>query len=386
MIGQREVIVVGAGPVGLSLALGLARSGVNVLVLEKETGTAEHSRAPAIWSKTQELLAELGVIDRFLAEGILVPRIELWDADRKRILLRLPIEELHDETAYARLLILPQSKTERLLYEAIRDTTEAEVRFGCEVVGLIQSPSGVEVRYRVQGEEKCVRGRFVAGCDGAHSTVREGIGATLAGITYRVQAALADIRIPGDRNFRFPRLTTRPNLAIAIRIDANLWRLILPFSGSGEQIPLEKRIGEAIRSLFPRVESDTVWKSEFRLHRRVSSNWVDGRIVLAGDAAHLNSPVGGEGMNAGIMDAAVLRKALVEGLDVDEGKPLLDYAMRRRLAIERGVNPFTDRLTRLLLTGNGRFIRPMFKGAQVILGIGPLRRRFLRRLAMLDQL
>jgi 2-polyprenyl-6-methoxyphenol hydroxylase-like FAD-dependent oxidoreductase len=385
MSEQREVVVVGAGPVGLSLALGLARQGVDVLVLEKEAGTAEHSRAPAIWPRTQEILAALGVLDPFVEEGILLPCIELWDADRARVLLRLPIEELHDETAYAQLLILPQSKTERLLCEAIRETTEAAVRFSCEVVGLVQQPSGVEVRYRAHGREERVHGRFVAGCDGAHSKVREALGGSLEGITYAVQAALADVAISGVQDFRFPRLTTHPNMAIGIRIDANLWRLILPFSGGGEQIPLHKRVDAAVISLFSRREYDAVWQSEFRLHRRVSSRWVEGRIALAGDAAHLNSPVGGEGMNAGIMDAAVLQEALVEALAVDDGKPLVAYAARRRRAIETGVNPFTDRLTRLLLAGNGRLMRPLFKGAAGIFRIRPLRRRFLRRLAMLDR-
>lgn len=385
MIEQRDVIVVGGGPVGLSLALGLARKGVDVLVFEKESGTAEYSRAPAIWSRTQEILAKLGVIDRFVKEGIPVPCIELWDVDRERVLLRLPIEELCDETPYARLFIVPQSKTEQLLYEAIRDTTDAEVRFSCEVMGLTQSPSGVEVRYRVQGREVRVSGRFVAGCDGAHSKVREELGASLKGITYGIQIELADIALTGDENLRFPRLTTDPKLGVAIRIDTHLWRLILPFSGTNDQRSLEKRVDKAVRSLFPRVKYETVWKSDFSLHRRVSSRWVDGRIVLAGDAAHLNSPVGGQGMNAGIIDADVLTEALVEALAVDEGRPLVDYATRRRRAIERGVNPFTDRLTRLLLAGRGRLIRPITKGANVILRIGPLRRRVLRRLAMLNQ-
>jgi 2-polyprenyl-6-methoxyphenol hydroxylase-like FAD-dependent oxidoreductase len=384
MIEQRSVVVVGAGPVGLSLALGLGRSGVDVLVLEQEAGTAEHSRAPAIWSKTQEILAELGVLEQFVEEGMLLPRIELWDADRERVLLCLPIEELRDETAYARLLVLPQSKTEQLLYAALRKTTAAELRFACAVEELIQGPSGVEVHYRRQGRKACVRGRFVAGCDGAHSTVREALGARLTGITYGMQAALADIVISGGGHLRFPRLTTRPNLAVGLRIDTDLWRLILPFSGSGEQTPLEKRIDAAVRSLFSRRAYQTVWKSEFHLHRRISSRWVDGRIVLAGDAAHLNSPVGGEGMNAGIMDAALLRDALVEALADKPGTPLADYAARRRRAVEAGVNPFTDRLTRMLFAANGRFVRPMFKGAAIILAIGPLRRRFLRRLAMLE--
>jgi 2-polyprenyl-6-methoxyphenol hydroxylase-like FAD-dependent oxidoreductase len=384
VLERHDVIVVGGGPVGLSLALGLARKGVDVLVLEKDAATAEHSRAPAVWPGTQEILAELGVLDRFEREGISVPRVELWDVDRERVILRMPIEELRDETPYARLLILPQSKTERLLFEAIRDTTSAEVRFSCEVVELLQDASGVEVSYRLEGRKERVRARFVAGCDGADSRVREALGASFEGITYAMQAALADIVPATNEDLRFPRLTTRANLAIGIRMDARLWRLILPFLGTGEQPSLDERIAAAAGVLFPGTSYETVWKSEFRLHRRISSRWTERRIVLAGDAAHLNSPVGGQGMNAGIRDAAELTEALIEALARDDDRPLAEYAARRRRAIERSVNRFTDRLTRFLMAGRGRLLRPALSGANAVLRIGPLRRRFLRRLAMLN--
>lgn len=382
---MRDVVIVGAGPVGLTLALGLARKGIDVLVLEKNAGTADFSRAPAIWPATQEILAKLGVMERFEAEGISLPRIELIDHDRQRVILELPVEELRDETAFPRLLIVPQSRTEALLCETIREETGAVVQFSSEVTRIRQSSSAVELTYRQGEAEKTVQARFVAGCDGGRSTVRKAIGSSFDGLTYSAQAALADVEVPESTGLPFPRMTTRPRLAVAIRIDQTLWRLILPFTAD-DQRSKEQRIEDAVSNLFPPLDYTTVWESEFQLHRRVSSSWVDGRVVLAGDAAHLNSPVGGQGMNAGIMDADLLTMTLQTALAENSREPLERYAIERKAAIEAGVNRFTDRMTRILLARGGRMIRPAMRLISLALHVPPLRKRILRRLAMLTAL
>jgi 3-(3-hydroxy-phenyl)propionate hydroxylase len=377
-----DVAIIGAGPVGLTLALGLARRGVTAIVLERDDDTAEHSRAPAIWPPTQRILAELGVLDSFVEAGIIVRRLTLHDADADDgTLLTLRIEELADETDHPQLLIVPQSRTERLLCQAVR-AAGTEVRFGAEAVEVVQDSTGVTVRYRTGSGEQELRARLVAGCDGASSRVRELIGASFDGVTYDARAALADLRVPGHDDLAFPRLTTRPTLAIAIRIDAGLWRLILPIA-AGDERPLDTRVADAARALLP-ASGETVWQSDFRLHRRISSKLADGRIALAGDAAHLNSPVGGQGMNAGMADAAALAGALEYTLRIDSTAPLADYARRRRDAVETGVNAHTDRLTRVLLAHGGRLIRPALRAGRLLLAVPPLRRRFLRSTAMLD--
>lgn len=381
-----DVVVVGAGPVGLTVALGVARGGRRVLVLEKEPGPAMHSRAPAIWPGTQEVLAGLGVLDRFLADGMAVRRLALHDVDGGGVPLVLPLDELAGETRWPWLLVLPQSRTERLLAEALREEARAQVRFSAEVTGLRQDGRGVRVAFRHGGAEHALEAPFVAGCDGAHSVVRERLGLPFDGKTYQARVTLADVELPAAEDAAFPRFTTRAGLAVGIRLQGALWRLILPFARDpGDS--LDERIEAALAGLFPDHLAEahrTVWKSTFRMHRRMVPRFVEGRVALAGDAAHLNSPVGGQGMNAGIQDAEVLARALLDALHAgDEGR-LLAYGSRRRPAVARGVNPFTDRLTRLLLFREGRAIRPVLWAAGRAVRIGPVRRRLLRRLAMLD--
>lgn len=380
-----EIVIVGAGPVGLSLGLWLARRGRRALILEKNDNTSTHSRAPAIWPATQEILAELGVIETFLGEGIAVPRLQLHDADRETTLFTAPLEELAGVTRFPQLLVLPQSRTEALLRDALDKQPSVDIRWGCEAADLAESNGSVTVTYERKGVggKASVSARLVVGCDGARSAVREKIGAELQGETYAAQAALADVEAPGTQDLPFPRLTTDPSIAIAIRMGETLWRLILPFAPE-ESVPLDQRIERAVARLLQRPYS-LVWKSEFKLHRRLSSTFAKGRIVLAGDAAHLNSPVGGQGMNAGIKDAALLGPAIIATLDGDSRQPLRDYAVHRREAIEQGVNRFTNRLTRLLLWRRGRMIPGVLTTANAMMRVPPLRRRILRRMAMLDE-
>lgn len=384
---DHEVIVVGAGPVGLSLALGLANAGRRVLVLEKEPTTVEHSRAPAIWPRTQEILSGLGVLDDFLARGIELPRVSLHDVDAQRIVLSIPVHELEGETPFPRLLILPQSRTERILRTALERYENATVLFSAEALRVEQDDSGVRVTFRQDGKAVSARGSFAVGCDGARSTVRDEIGAMFEGKTYATRAALADISPPGSNELPFPRLSTRDWMAVAIRIDERLWRLILPFTAD-EQLSLDRRVERAAIHLFPGVRSRAdfrvIWQSEFSLHRKIASRFVEGRIALAGDAAHLNSPVGGQGMNAGIQDTLMLTDALLRSLESGEAGHLDDYGRKRRTEVNEGVNLFTDLMTRLLLLGRGRAVKPLLSAVDLALRIPQLRRRFLRRIAMLD--
>lgn len=388
-----DVIIVGAGPVGLSLALDLARTNIRVVVLEKDSSTAERSRAPAIWPRTQEYLARLDVLDSLVKEGVLKEQLVLRQPQKNATLLRLPFDESAAETPFPRLLVIPQSRTERLLAEALEKEPSAELFFRSKVTAIEEGPRSVTVTYSVgNGQTQTLKASFVAGCDGAHSVTRESIEGELEGRTYPVQVALADIHLGGSDELEFPRLSTQGGAAIGLRMGPGLWRLILPFTEDNDSV-LENRVRCAVREMFPTSMSETakiVWTSGFRIHRRLSSRFWRGRVVLAGDAAHLNSPVGGQGMNVGMHDAAWLADSLRRALEAESAAPLSDYAARRREAAGT-VNAFTDRVTRLLLgsgmlfSTRGRFIAPALSVAGAVLRVPAIRRRVMRRVTMLDQ-
>ncbi len=381
-----QVIIVGAGPVGLSLALGLGQAGAHVLVLEKDQELQRHSRAPAIWPRTQEILNGLGVLAECVRQGILHSDLRLTDADSdsEKSLVHLPLRELQGETPFPRLLILPQEKTEKILWEKIHTTLpNVQVLFGCEFLGFNENEAGVQVSYRRAGEMCQATGVFLTGCDGAHSAVRECLGFHLSGKTYGIRASLADIRLADvQTSYASPRVSTQGGVAIGIQIEKDLWRIILPYADT-DDLPLDERLRRVVQPLFSQGDYTVVWKSEFKLHDRVSDAFQKGRVVLAGDAAHLNSPVGGQGMNAGIQDTEKLKQALLADLAEGGLQHVTSYARDRRASIKGGVNTFTDLLTKTLLFNNGKAIRPVLRGANLALKIPPFRKAFLHRVAML---
>lgn len=379
---MHDVIIAGAGPVGLSLALALARAGKSVLVLEKEAQLPEHSRAPAIWPRTQEILAGLGVIDRFLHDGIVLSTFYFFDADAHKVRLELPLHELKGKTPYPHLLILPQDKTERFLYEALLRLPHVQVQFNSEVTGFEDQGGRVRIRCSTKGTASDLEAFYLVGCDGAHSKVREVLGFSLEGFTYDSAAALADIRLQSSEDYAFPRFSRKGVFAVALKMQPRLWRLIFPYPVT-DTTPLEERIRVSTAHLFPGALYDLVWQSEFRLHRRVTTSFVRGRIALAGDAAHLNSPIGGQGMNAGIQDAEVLARCLLQALEQDNPALLKPYEAARLPAIRRGVNRFTNQLTRILLFQNGRYLPWVLTVMGLLLRLPFLRKNFLHRVAML---
>jgi 2-polyprenyl-6-methoxyphenol hydroxylase-like FAD-dependent oxidoreductase len=385
------VAIVGAGPVGLALSLGLARHGVASILLERADGTSQHSKAAGIHIRTREVLGRWGVTDRFLAAGRLVTEVTLHDVTGDdRPLLSFDLSALADEADRPGLLVLEQSQTERLLLEAVRDAGCCEVSFGTEVVGLRAHDDHLELRVvREGGVEEPIIASYVVGCDGAGSFVREALGLPFEGRTYRSEPMLADVALDDPRDgLPWPRVADGGGgFTVGIRLRPGLWRIIhLDARSEGDDGEVaDQEVQRRVDAVLGAGPVDVVWSSRFRIHRRASPRFRQGRVLLAGDAAHVHSPVGGQGMNAGIQDAADLAWKLAAALGGGDADRLLaSYEAERRAVVVGSVSAFTDVVTRVYLQVPAWVRRLVFGFQRTALRLPALHRAALRRLSMID--
>ncbi|MEV3963342.1 FAD-dependent monooxygenase [Nocardia sp. NPDC050193] len=344
------VVIAGAGPVGLALALGLARAGVHSTVIEKKAWLDPHSRATLILARTLEIFHQWGVLDRFVAAGNVVPHVRLREPATKHQILHVNFTKLNDISAAAYALALPQDQTERILLDAVRSTGLVDVRFSSELVGFTQlDEGGVEFRVRDgRGAESSGTAKYLVGADGAHSTVREQLGITLEGKTYPTHARLVDVRVSSehDHTDEWPTILGRRGIVVGIRFGNQVWRIIEQvvdpeLAGSA----LESHVVEMASELFGGPPEEILWESTYRKHERCATQFRIGDVLLAGDAAHLNSPAGGQGMNSGVQDAHNLAWKLARctfDTAVDRDALLGSYAEERRSLVRRRILPTTD--------------------------------------------
>jgi 2-polyprenyl-6-methoxyphenol hydroxylase-like FAD-dependent oxidoreductase len=344
--GETEVVVVGAGPAGLTAAAMLAGYGIQTVVLDRAAGAAPHSRAAVVHARTLETLEPLGIVEEVVRSGVVVPHFAIRDRDRR--LLTVPFDELPTQHHYT--LMLPQDETERLLRRALRHRG-GEILWGHEVTGVRQDARGVDLSVRTPQGEKRVRARFVVGSDGARSSVREAVGVPFEGGAYPQSFVLADVRmgwhLPDDEVQLF---FSPAGLVVVAPLPGGLHRIVATVddapaepSLSDVQALLDARGPRAHR---PNVE-DVAWSSRFRVKHKVAARFRQEGVFLCGDAAHVHSPAGGQGMNTGIQDAANLAWKLALVLRGQASISLLDSYERERRPVAQGVVLTTDRLTRL---------------------------------------
>ena len=345
---ETEVLIVGAGPVGLTMAAELCRHGVSSRIVDAAAVPASTSRAIAVHSRTLELLEGIGVTGELLREGLRLTSAEFHAEHGSAG--HITFDEI--DAPYPFILSLSQATTEWLLADCLSDlggTVERPVRLSSFTQSLECVTSTLEHQ---DGTQETVRSRWLIGCDGAHSTVRHALELPFMGAPYEEQFLLADVRIawpmPPDRVDSFFH---RDGILFVLPLPGGRHRIIAGLGSQPEQNESEIPTFEQLQQLFStRVPisatvADPTWISRFRIHHRVVNRYREGRIFIAGDAAHLHSPAGGQGMNTGIQDAINLAWKLALCTSGKSHDSLLDTYGEERIPIAHSVISLTDRLT-----------------------------------------
>jgi 3-(3-hydroxy-phenyl)propionate hydroxylase len=317
-----RVLVVGAGPTGLTLARALAQRGIAHRHIERAAAPSQHSKALGVQARTLEVFERLGIAGAVMAAAQAVDGVTLHlpggDA-------RVDFVPVHPR--FPPMVILPQSETERLLLEA-----GAAPERGITFLGL---DGGAAVLRHEDGREERAEADWIVGCDGAHSAVRHAVGGAFTGEAYPEQLALADCRIAGLAAGRIHVWPGEDALRVFFPLPGGLWRAVkLPEADGTPSLEPFARPGLALDGM--------IWFSQFRISRRIATRYRFGRVVLAGDAAHIHSPAGGQGMNLGIQDAFALAAALPRGEAAVNAWAATRHRVGRRVLVA------TDILTRVM--------------------------------------
>jgi 2-polyprenyl-6-methoxyphenol hydroxylase-like FAD-dependent oxidoreductase len=365
-----EVLVVGAGPSGLTLAASLVQRGVATIVVDRQAAGANTSRAAVVNARSLEVLEGLDVSRRLVKEGIEAPRFSIRDGARTLI----PIDFGSLPTEYAYSLMVPQSTTERVLLDRLVELGGSVVRPKV-LTAIDQDADGVTATFDDGG---VIRARYVVGADGLHSTVREQAGIGFEGGAYEESFILADVRLSGDVPADEVILYwATAGLTVVAPLPGDIYRIVAPVADAPET-PSAAYVQDILDTRGTGkghiTVTEVIWGSRFRIHHRVADSFRAGRLLLAGDAAHVHSPAGGQGMNLGLQDAVALSEALAAVLAGGPDSLLDEYSAARR-PIARSVVSITDRMTRLATLP--RILRPLRNIAFSVVGRIPAANRAL---------
>jgi 2-polyprenyl-6-methoxyphenol hydroxylase-like FAD-dependent oxidoreductase len=358
MMEQREtsnVLIVGAGPVGLTLANDLVRRGVRCHIIDGASHAIQQTRALGIQARTMELLAKMGVAQTASERGLKCPGFSPY-SDGKR-LTRVEFQQYLRDTPYPFVLMLPQHETEQVLTEQLQHQGST-IDWQTELINFAQDDQGVDVQLRhPDGREERIRTSYLVGCDGSHSTVRHLLGLNFTGSAFEQSFAVGNVHITWDLPYDevlafvhqgsfiayFPMANGRHRVMIAYELEK-----VPPGDVTLEEI---QRMMDICGPAGARA-SDPQDLARFHVNQRRAEHYARGRIFLAGDAAHIHSPVGAQGMNTGMQDAFNLAWKLALVVKGRASLSLLESYEEEREQVGEALLRGTGRATRMVLTHN----------------------------------
>jgi 3-(3-hydroxy-phenyl)propionate hydroxylase len=347
-----SVLIAGAGPVGLITALGLARAGVEVTVLEAEPGIVDSPRAMVYHWTVLEPLDRLGILGEVERRGFRKQDYAFRVFETGET-IGYSIDALADETPYAYNVHLGQHELAGIALEHLERLPGARAMFGARVAGVAQDAHAVTVTATTADGSAELRADWLVGADGAGSTVRKALGLSFDGFTWRERFVATNVRYDFGRH-GFARATFQIDPvhgAVIVKIDSSgLWRCTYSEDASLPEETVAERVPEHFAALLPGGEGYELERHQpYRMHQRAAERFREGRVLLAGDAAHATNPAGGLGLTSGLFDAFALSDALSSVILDGAGEELLDrWAEERRRLFLEVASPAASEMKRLI--------------------------------------
>lgn len=363
-IMEEKVLISGAGPSGLVLAISLSRQGIPFTIIDKDAGPGTTSRAMAVQARTLELYEQLGIANKIVINGMIVNKINFLK--NKNHLAHIPVGLIGQEMSeFPYVLILPQDVHEEILVEAL-NAAGHDVKWNCELKSFKDDGETVEVRMETPDGTVTEKYTYLCGCDGASSTVRKALDIDFTGGTYRPVFFVADVEsgtLMEDPSVGFRDENFCLGFPIRMMDQVRLIGLIPDeYMEDGEAPADFSGMVSYAESILPVEITKVNWYSSYRSHHRVAESFRSGHVFLVGDAGHIHSPAGGQGMNTGIGDAVNLAWKLSTVLKGKAAEDILDTYETERIKFARTLLNTTDRLFKFMVNRHHlrNFVIPVF--------------------------